>query len=211
MTMSLDRHITNSKETTLENKLMNLSPSLQGLDITHLLKLQSSGEPEALNELIPHVYAELRRMAQYHLRGYAQTLQPTALVHEVYLHLFDGEQIEWQNREHFFSIAGKQMRWLVVDYVRRKTAQKRGRDFAQVTFDGLAIPDFAQPDTIDLIALDRALHELEAVYPRVAQVVELRYFVGLTEQQIAEIVEISERQVRRDWAFAKAWLHDKLK
>ena len=190
---------------------MNHSPVWQDLDITRLLKLQSAGEPEALNELIPHVYGELRRMAQYYLRGYAQTLQPTALVHEVYLHLFDGQQIEWQNREHFFNVAGKQMRWLVVDYVRGKKAQKRGGDFSRITLEGLAMQDFERPDTIDLIALDRALNELEAIYPRVGQVVELRYFVGLTEPQIAEVIGISERQVRRDWAFAKAWLHDKLK
>lgn len=190
---------------------MNLSPTLSDLEITRLLKLQSSGESDALNELIPYVYADLRRMAQYHLRGYSQTLQPTALVHEVYLNLFDGQQIEWQNREHFFHVAGKKMRWLVVDYVRRKKAGKRGGDFARVTFDGIAIPDLPSNDTLDLIALDRALSEMEAIYPRVGQVVELKYFVGLNEQQIAEVQGISERQVRRDWAFAKAWLHDKLK
>lgn len=189
---------------------MPFSPSLPNQEITRLLQLQAAGETDALHELIPQVYQELRRMAQFHLRGLSHTLQPTALVHEVYLHLFNGQEIEWQNREHFFSVAAKKMRWLVVDYTRRKNAQKRGRDFTAVTYDGIAAAGFDPNETLDMMALDQSLSEFEQLYPRPAQVVELRYFVGLSEVQIAEVVQISERQVRRDWAFAKAWLHAKL-
>ena len=185
---------------------MNNSPALQDLDITRLLKLQAAGETDVLHELIPQVYGELRRMAQYHLRGYAQTLQPTALVHEAYLRLFNGQQIEWQNREHFFRVAGKQMRWLVVDHWRQSQAKKRGGAQLTLSLDEAVEPGHPGQRRTDLILLDQALSQLELLHPRVGKVVELRYFVGLTEAQTAEVLAVSSRTIRREWAFAKGWL-----
>jgi RNA polymerase sigma factor (TIGR02999 family) len=189
---------------------MNDSP--QDVDITRLLKRHQSGDPDALHELIPHVYQELRRLAQYHLQanGRGITLQPTALVHEAYLHLFNGQSMDWQNRAHFFHTIGQQMRWLVVDHARRSAAQKRGGRQIKVTLDEVTGTVQDARDQVDLLALDQALSRLEALFPRVGRVVELRYFVGLDEAQTAQVLELSDRQVRRDWAFAKSWLLDQL-
>ncbi len=184
----------------------------EAVEITRLLKQHQNGDPDALNQLIPHVYQELRRLAQYHLRanGNAITLQPTALVHEAYLHLFAGQAIDWQNRAHFFHTIGQQMRWLVVDHARRSAAQKRGGQQTRVSLDEVTAAAQDTRDHVDLLALDQALSRLEALFPRVGRVVELRYFVGLDEAQTAQVLELSDRQVRRDWAFAKSWLLDQL-
>jgi RNA polymerase sigma factor (TIGR02999 family) len=191
---------------------MNDAPIPDGLDITQLLKQHQSGDPDALHQLIPHVYHQLRRLAQYHLKanGSGITLQPTALVHEAYLQLFSGQPIEWQNRAHFFRIIGQQMRWLVVDHARRSYAQKRGGKQFKVALEDVTATLQTTPFNVDLLALDEALSQLEQLYPRVGKVVELRYFVGLNEMQTAEVLELSDRQVRRDWAFAKSWLLDQL-
>jgi RNA polymerase sigma-70 factor, ECF subfamily len=182
------------------------------VDITQLLKRHHSGDPEAINQLIPHVYHELRKLAQYHLKanGAGNTLQPTALVHEAYLQLFNGVSIDWQDRAHFFNVIGQQMRWLVVDHARRSHAQKRGGVNARMSLEDVAEAGIQPRVDVDLLALDQALQRLEQLYPRVGRVVELRYFVGLNEAQTAEVMGVSDRTVRREWAFAKSWLLDQL-
>ena len=191
---------------------MKDTPNPDEVDITQLLKRHHCGDPDALNQLIPHVYHELRRLAQYQLKpnGSGNTLQPTALVHEAYLHLFQGQAIDWQNRAHFFHVIGQQMRWLVVDHARRSHAQKRGGTPFKLSLEEIA--DVGKPAgvKVELLALDQALSRLEQLYPRVGRMVELRYFGGLSEAQTAQALELSERQVRRDWAFAKSWLLDQL-
>lgn len=190
---------------------MNHSPTSEGVEITRLLKRHQNGDHEALQELILQVYQELRRLAQYHLRiTGANTLQPTALVHEAYLEIFHGEAIDWQNRGHFFNVIGQQMRWLVVDHARRSQAQKRGGKHVKLSLDDVRVAATKSHSEVDLLALDQALTRLEKLYPRVGQIVELRYFVGLSEAQTAEVLELSERTVRREWAFAKSWLLDQL-
>ena len=187
---------------------MQDGPVSDNLDITRLLKQHRNGDAEALHQLIPHVYHELRRLAQFHLKGKSagNTLQPTALVHEAFLRLFNGQQIEWQNREHFFQVAGKQMRWLVVDHWRQSQAKKRGGAQLTLSLDEAVEPGHPGQRSTDLILLDQALSQLELLHPRVGKVVELRYFVGLTEAQTAEVLAVSARTIRREWAFAKGWL-----
>ncbi|MEP7339015.1 MAG: sigma-70 family RNA polymerase sigma factor [Acidobacteriota bacterium] len=179
-------------------------------EITLLLKQHCEGNGEATHHLIPLVYDELRRLAQYHLNGQHHSLQPTALVHEVFLQLFAGQQIEWQNREHFFSVVSKQMRWLVVDHARRAGSQKRGGGQIKISLDDAGDAGSARPQLHDLLLLEDALTQLEQEAPRTARVVELRYFVGLSEEQTAEVMELSVRTVRREWAFAKGWLLDRM-
>lgn len=177
-------------------------------DITRLLRQHRNGDAEALHQLIPQVYQELRRLAQFHLKGNSagNTLQPTTLVHEAFFRLFNGQQIEWQNRAHFFQIAGKQKRWLVVDHWRQSQAKKRGGAQLTLSLDEIVEPGQAGQRSTDLILLDQALSQLELLHPRVGKVVELRYFVGLTEAQTAEVLAVSARTIRREWAFAKGWL-----
>lgn len=179
-------------------------------EITLLLRQHREGDREATHQLIPLVYDELRRLAQYHLNGQQHSLQPTALVHEVFLRLFAGQQIEWQNREHFFSIVSKQMRWLVVDHARRAGTRKRGGGQIKMPLDETSDISTAMPQLHDLLLLEDALTQIEQDYPRTARVVELRYFVGLSEEQTAELMELSVRTVRREWAFAKGWLLDRM-
>lgn len=180
-------------------------------EITLLLKQYRDGDLEAAHHLIPLVYDELRRLAQHHLSGQHHSLQPTALVHEVFLQLFDGQPMEWQNRAHFFSIVSKQMRWLVVDHVRRATAQKRGGAQVKVPLDEAGDLGAPEQRSHELLLLDEALAQLEKDHPRAARVVELRYFVGLSEEQTAAVMELSVRTVRREWAFAKGWLLDRIR
>ena len=196
--------------TTTESNDMDDSPV--SVDITRLLKRHHSGDPEALNQLIPHVYHELRKLAQYHLKanGSAITLQPTALVHEAYLQLFNSVSIDWQDRAHFFNVIGQQMRWLVVDHARRSHAQKRGGATLKLSLDEISEAGKPAGVDVDLLALDQALNRLEQLHPRVGRVVELRYFVGLNEAQTAAVMGLSDRTVRREWAFAKGWLLDQL-
>ncbi|HEX4948756.1 MAG TPA: ECF-type sigma factor [Blastocatellia bacterium] len=177
-------------------------------DITSLLRRSRAGDADAIEQLLPQVYDELRRLAQFYLHGVPSggTLQPTALVHEVYLQLFNRANIEWQNREHFFRVVGKEMRWLVVDHARRNRAQKRGNGQAHIPLEAIAeTAALPERDTLSL-ALEEALSQLEQMHPRTAHVVELRYFVGLSEEQAAEVLQLSVRTIRREWMFAKGWL-----
>lgn len=168
------------------------------------------GSPEVAEQLIPLVYAELRELAVSYLRRERadHTLQPTALVHEAYLRLVDQRNTTWQNRAHFFGIAAQAMRRILLDHARRKRAGKREGAATRVTLDeGVAE---APQRSIDLIALDVALERLKSLDERQYKVVELRFFGGLDVDQTAEVLGISPATVKRDWTYAKAWLHREL-
>jgi len=175
-------------------------------EITNLLKAWSAGDPAALDQLSKEVYDELRRMARRHMKGERRdnTLQTTALVHEVYLRLVDVTKVEWRQRAQFFAIAAQMMRRILVDAARARASEKRGHGAVRVNFDETAIVS-PQPDR-SMVALDDALATFAEVAPRQAKVVELRYFGGLQEEEIVEVLQISPRTVRRDWDFARAWL-----
>jgi RNA polymerase sigma-70 factor (ECF subfamily) len=175
--------------------------------ITQLLIAWSDGRREALDDLMPIVYADLRRVAAGYMRREAagHALQPTALVHEAYVRLVDQKQVKWRNRAHFFGVAAVLMRRILVDHARRRRAEKRGGDWERVTLAG----DEVAADThkeIDVLALDEALERLAEFDPQQARIVELRYFGGLTIEETAEIVGISAATVVREWTIAKAWL-----
>jgi RNA polymerase sigma-70 factor (ECF subfamily) len=178
--------------------------------ITSLLLAWGQGDQAALDALMPLVYGELRKVAARHLRGQraGHTLQTTALVNEAYLRLIDASQVKWQDRAHFFAVAAHFMRRILVDFARSRNYQKRGGGAQQVSLaEALAI----EPERgADLLALDEALTRLQALNERQAQVVELRYFGGLSEEESAEALKVSVRTVRRDWNFARVWLHREL-
>lgn len=175
-------------------------------EITNLLKAWSAGDPDALDQLSERVYEELHRIARRYMKGEREDnmLQTTALVHEVYLRLVDVTKVEWQQRAQFFAIAAQMMRRILVDAARGRAAHKRGRGAVHVNFDETAIVS-PEPDPW-IVALDDALAAFAEVAPRQAKVVELRYFGGLQEEEIVEVLKISPRTVRRDWDFAQAWL-----
>jgi RNA polymerase sigma factor (TIGR02999 family) len=163
-----------------------------------------------LDELIPVVYQELRRLANSHLQRerYHHTLQPTALVHEVYMRLAGQENADFQNRAQFFGLAAKIMRNVLVDHARAQKRAKRGGSQIRVS---LARADcFDTQDSVDLIALDEALNDLAATNPQHSQIVELRYFGGLTIEETAELLGVSHATVERSWKFARAWLRTQL-
>jgi RNA polymerase sigma factor (TIGR02999 family) len=175
-------------------------------DVTRLLKEWAQGDSSALDALTPLVYAELRRLADSYLRSESpgHTLQPTALVHEAYLRLVDRNAPDWQNRSHFYGVAAHLMRQILVDHARTRQAVKRGGQAIQVSLEEDLVVS-RERDT-DLVALDEALERLAALEPRKAQVVELRFFGGLSIEEIAKLLDVSDVTVRRDWQFAKAWL-----
>jgi len=176
------------------------------VEITRLLKAWGRGDEAALARLAERVYPELRLMARRHLKDerQANTLQTTALVHEVYLRLVDVTQVEWQQRAQFFAMAAQMMRRILVDAARARGADKRGGGAQKVNLDETALLSSAADRSI--LALDEALTTFSEVAPRQAKVVELRYFGGLTEEEIVAALKISPRTVRRDWDLAKAWL-----
>lgn len=181
-------------------------------NITRMLKDWSGGDREALGQLLPYVYDELHRQASRYLRRERpdHTLQTTALIHEAYLKLIDQRKVEWQNRAHFFAVAAQAMRRILVDYARTKKREKRGGDDIKLQLDE-AINVATGEKSIDLVALDEALTRLAEFDARQARVVELRYFSGMTEDETAQVLDISPATVRRDWSMAKAWLHGQLK
>jgi RNA polymerase sigma factor (TIGR02999 family) len=181
-----------------------------GTQVTELLKRWSEGDQSALDALIPLVYEDLRRLASYYLKQEerAQTLQSTALVHEVYLRLCGQQDAEWQGRAHFFAVAAKMIRRILVDHAREKSAVKRGRDFQLEALDqALTIPVQASVDTL---LLDESLNELAAFDSRKSQVVEMRFFGGLSAKDIATVLHTTEATVRRDWNIARAWLYRRM-
>jgi RNA polymerase sigma factor (TIGR02999 family) len=179
--------------------------------ITQLLIAWSDGRREALDDLMPIVYADLRRVAAGYMRREAagHALQPTALVHEAYVRLVDQKQVKWRNRAHFFGVAAGLMRRILVDNARRRRAEKRGGGWDRVTLAG----DEAATDShkeIDVLALHEALERLAGFDPQQERIVELRYFGGLTIEETAEVVGISAATVVREWTIAKAWLRAEL-
>ena len=180
-------------------------------DITQLLLAWRNGEPQALEQLMPLVLQELKKIARNFMRGQriGHTLQTTALVNEAYVRLVDSSRVNWQDRSHFFAISAQLMRRVLVDIARRKNSLKRGGERVQVSLadDVKAAP---QKET-DVVALDEALERLAQLNPRHSQIVELRYFGGLTEEEIAETLGVSVRTVRRDWNLARTWLYRELK
>ena len=178
--------------------------------VTALLRAWSAGDERARDELLPLIYGELRRRAGVHLRRERRghSLQPTALVHEVYLRLV-GQRVEWKNRAHFFALASEMMRRILVDCARARNRGKRDGAWTRVELDeAVAI---AEARDVDLVTLDRALRELSELDPRYVRVVELRFFGGLTVEETAEVIGSSPATVKREWSLARAWLYRRLK
>jgi len=176
------------------------------VQLTQFLNELGQGDARAEAELMPALYRELRNLAQSHLRGSRpdQTLQPTALVHSAYMKLFGSTDSVWDNRKHFFVVAAKAMRQVIIDHARKRGRTKRGGGRLAMTLnEDLAE---AEEESIDFLDLDEALAELDAEAPRQARVVELRYFAGLEVAEVAEVLDISKATVERDWRFARAWL-----
>jgi len=180
-------------------------------DITNLLKAWRDGDHAALDQLSKCVYDELCRMARRHMKNErpGNTLQTTALVHEVYLRLIDVTKVEWQQRAQFFAMAAQMMRRILVDAARARASDKRGAGAVRVNFDETAVIS-PEPDR-SMVALDDALAAFAQIAPRQAKVVELRYFGGLSEEEIVEVLKISLRTVQRDWEFARVWLARELR
>jgi RNA polymerase sigma factor (TIGR02999 family) len=178
--------------------------------VTQLLVAWGRGEGQALEQLTPIVYKELRRLAQWHMNGErpGHTLQATALVNEAYLRLVDINRIQWHDRAHFFAMAARQMRRVLIDAARKHGNQKRGGDAQKVSLAaGLIVPD--RPE--DLVALDEALVALAQIDERRGRVVEMKFFGGLSVDEIAEVLRVSPDTVKRDWKLAKAWLGRELR
>jgi len=183
---------------------------MQNNRITELLEAHASGESKALDKLMPLVYEEMQKIARHHLLGERKghTLSTKALVHEAYLKLVDFNQIDWQNRSHFFGIASQVMRNILVDYAVKKQAQKRGGKQQRVTLgEADAITEM---NIHDLLSVHEALKKLEKLDERQARVVECRFFGGLTIKKTAEVLDISTPTVSRDWKMARAWLNREL-
>ena len=175
------------------------------VDITAILSAWGQGDPGAVDRLFPLVYEELRALARRRAgHGRGETMRTTALVHEAYLRLVDQTQASYQNRSHFFAVAAKVMRRLVIDHAREGSARKRGGDAERIPIDDSVLADPAQ--RVDHLALDRALVRLEGLDPRLVRLVELRYFAGLTLEETAEALSISPATVKRDWFKARAFL-----
>jgi RNA polymerase sigma factor (TIGR02999 family) len=180
-------------------------------DVTHLLSAIEQGDAAASEQLLPLVYDELRKLAAQRLAQETpgQTLQATALVHEAYLRLVDTEKVQrWQSRGHFFAAAAEAMRRILVNRARDKRRLKRGGDWERVELEGLAIAQEA--DSLDVLALDEALKGLAREEPACAELVQLRFFAGLTQEEAAVALGITRRTANRYWAFARAWLRQSL-
>lgn len=175
-------------------------------DATELLLAWGNGDESAFDKLVPLVYQEMRVLAQRYMRRERtdHTLQATALVNEAYVRLVDVNRIQWQNRSHFLAVAAQTMRRILVDFARQRHRQKRGGDVMRVTIDDAH--DIAQEKGADVVALSDALSALATFDPRMSQVVELRFFGGLSVQETADVLRVSSETVMRDWKTAKAWL-----
>jgi RNA polymerase sigma factor (TIGR02999 family) len=174
--------------------------------VTQLLKAWGNGEQLALDQLIPVVYDELHRLARRYMQRERKmhTLQPTALVHEAYERLIDLQHVSWQNRAHFFGVSAQLMRRILVDYARSRRYVKRGGEWRQVSLNE-AVAMFPDRQT-DIVALDDALSALASIDPRKSSVVEMRFFGGLSIKEVAEVLNVSQETVLRDWRLAKVWL-----
>lgn len=177
-------------------------------EITEAFLCRSSGDSKALEEVVPLVYDQLRKLARYHLRQQRpnHTLQTTALVHEAYLRLAQEKSLAIENRAHLLSILAQLMRWILVDYERGRSAEKRGAGATRLTLDAnVDVPQARNPD-VDLLALDEALGRLAKLDPQQSEIIELRYFGGLSIEDTAGVLGISPATVKRSWASARAWL-----
>ena len=184
-------------------------PSQQ--DVTRLLVRLTEGDRGVLDELLPVVYGELRKLASSYLRRerVGHTLQPTALVHEAYMRLVDQTQVQWQNRAHFFGVAAQMMRRILVDHARAHEAEKRGGEFQKLSLDENI--DVSGERDVNLVALDDALNLLAEIDPQKMKIVELRFFGGLSVEETAEVLGVSAPTVKRQWRMAKAWLYGQVK
>lgn len=180
-------------------------------NITQMLIEMTDGNQDVVNQILPHIYDELRRLAGSYLRRERSdhTLQPTALVHEAYMKLIDQKQVKWQNRAHFFGIAAQVMRRILMDHARKHLANKRGGN-AEILPLEEEIFVVSNDKSNELIALDDALDELGRLDPQKARIVELRYFGGLSIEETAEVVGVSVPTINRQWRLAKAWLYSQL-
>jgi len=180
-------------------------------DVTQLLDKAQNGDKESLDTLLPLIYDELRRVAANQLRAEREnhTLQATALVHEAYLRLLEQQEVDWQNRAHFFSIAAEMMRRILVNYAIQRNAKKRGDGVTRISLDD-AVSFSTGEDDLDLVSLDASLKRLAEFDETQARIVELRFFAGLTVEEVAEVLEISESTIKREWKMAKAWLKTQL-
>ena len=181
-------------------------------EITQLLQDWSQGDPAALEKLMPLVFDDLRDIAgrMFRRENDGHTLQPTALVSEVYLRFVDQRRVQWQNREQFFGVASLMMRRILVDYAKGRHAAKRGNGVIKLPLDeALGVPEMLRG--LDYVALDEALTELEKLDPRQGQIVQMRFFMGLSHEEIAEVLDLSPTTVKREWKTARLWLFQKLK
>jgi len=180
--------------------------------VTQLLSEIGSGRGEAVPQLAAALYTDLRASAERLMRRETsgQTLQATALIHEAYLRLVEQSKVDWQGRTHFIAVAAEVMRRILVDEARRRATRKRGEGWNRVVLDGDMHPSTPADEEVDLVALDEALTKLAAEFPRPARVVELRFFGGMSVEEVAMIVGVSDRTVKKDWRFAKAWLTERL-
>jgi RNA polymerase sigma-70 factor (ECF subfamily) len=176
-------------------------------EITQLLLSWSQGDNSALDQLIPLVYPELRRLARQHMRreNPGHTLQTSALINEAYLRLVDHHDVKWQGRAHFFAVAAQVMRHILIDHARRLHYAKRGAGALHIPLDEVAL--VSQERAAEFVALDESLTLLAAVDPRKSQIVELRFFGGLTVEEAAEVMKLSPITIKREWRSARAWLH----
>lgn len=186
-----------------------MPPQESNQDVSALLIAWSGGDSDALDRLTPIVYHELRRLARRYMQQEraGHTLQSTALVHEAYTRLVDYKRMQWQSRAHFFAVAAQLMRRILVEHSRRRQKVKRGAGLRHLTLDESVLADVRDPE---LVALDDALAELEKLDRRKVQVVEMRYFGGLSVEETAEVLKVSTVTVKRDWRSAKLWLYREL-
>jgi len=188
------------------DRALNPVPDSPSHDVTRLLASSRDGDEAALQQLVPIVHEELRRLARRQMAGErpGHTLQPTALVNEAYLRLVNLKQMQWQNRAHFFAMGARLMRRILVDFARSRGHQKRGGGAKQVSFTQAL--EVAEGQPTDVVALNDALEALADVDERKSRVVELRFFGGLSVEETAEVLNVSRETVKRDWKFAKMWL-----
>jgi RNA polymerase sigma factor (TIGR02999 family) len=194
----------------MEKPLRLQAPSAD-TDVSALLRAWSGGDQDALQALTPIVYEELRRLARRHLRRErsGHSLQTTALVNEAYMRLADYTRMQWQDRAHFFAVSAQAMRRILVDHARRQNV-KRGRGVQHVPLEDVMVVATGENAETDLVALDEALISLTRIDPRKAQIVEMRFFGGLSLEEIGDVLKVSTGTIKRDWRAAKAWLYQEL-
>jgi RNA polymerase sigma-70 factor (ECF subfamily) len=218
--ISVNLSFTNTKRNTIGNHPIKITSrgfrdifqSIRAMhDVTLLLQEMTEGDEMAPEVLLPLVYDELKKLARGYMRNEREshTLQTTALVHEAYVRLVDWKNADWQNRAHFFAVAAQMMRKILVDYARQAKAEKRGGGVQKIAIDDAIT--FAAERDLDLFALDEALTTLEAIDPRQSQIIELRFFGGLTIDETAEVMKLSPATIASEWMMARTWLHSRLK